>query len=71
VVVVEVKQRKSAAYGHPAELIDGRKLQRLRTAALHYLSYVLLRPDSAWRIDAVLVLGTERYHRLQHLENVA
>lgn len=70
VVVVEVKQRKSAAYGHPAESIDRRKLARLRATAQHYVNYELRRPHAPIRLDAVLILGTEQRHTLQHLEGV-
>lgn len=69
VVVIEVKQRKSSAYGHPAESIDGRKLARMRAAAQHYVSFVLRR-DAAVRFDAVVLLGTEQRYDLQHLRNV-
>lgn len=70
VVVVEVKQRKNAAYGHPGESIDRRKLSRIRGVAQHYVSYVLKEPSARLRLDAVLVLGTEERFQLQHLENV-
>ena len=70
VVVVEVKQRKSVAYGQPAESIDGRKLRRLRATAQHYVSQVLRRPESRVRLDAVLVVGVEAGHSVQHLEDI-
>lgn len=70
VVVVEVKQRKSAAYGHPAESISGPKLARLRAAALHYVTYTLRRPEARVRLDAVLVLGTRERHTLTHIEGI-
>lgn len=35
---VEVKLRKTAAYGTPGEFVDRRKQEKLRTAALLYLS---------------------------------
>lgn len=70
VVVVEVKQRKSAAYGHPAESIDARKLGRLRATAQHYASFELRRPHAAIRLDAVLIVGTEQRFALTHLEAV-
>lgn len=70
VVIVEVKQRKSAAYGDPSESIDRRKLARLRAAAQHYASFALRRPDASLRLDAVLLLGTEARFELRHLEDV-
>ena len=38
VVFVEVKLRKSAAFGQPGEFVDRRKQERLRAAAQMYLS---------------------------------
>ena len=70
VVVVEVKQRRSAAYGDPGESIDARKLARLRAAAQHFASFALKRPDAPLRLDAVLLLGTEAGFELRHLEDV-
>lgn len=71
VIVVEVKQRKSAAYGHPAESIGSRKLARLRATAQHYLTYELRQPHAPLRIDAVLLLGTPQRYELTHLTDVA
>jgi len=36
-VICEVKTRRSAAYGTPAEAVGARKLRRLRELALHWL----------------------------------
>ncbi|KAE8762496.1 YraN family protein [Georgenia thermotolerans] len=38
VVIVEVKTRRSGAYGHPAEAVDRVKLARLRRLAGRWLS---------------------------------
>ncbi len=70
-VAVEVKQRKSAAYGHPAEHVGARQLARVRLALQHYASFVLRRPSAALRVDVVLVLGTEQRHQITHLRAVA
>lgn len=70
VVVVEVKQRRSVRYGHPAESIDARKLVRLRRTAQHYVVFSLRRPEAPLRIDAVLLLGDEGRHQIRHLRNV-
>lgn len=70
VVVVEVKQRSSAAYGYPAESIDRRKLARLRATAHYYVNFVLREPDASMRLDAVLVLGTRERHSIEHLKDV-
>ena len=70
IVFVEVRQRKTAAYGSAAESITARKLQRLRTTALHYLVATFGRDDLPVRFDAVLFAGTQRKFRLEHLENI-
>lgn len=70
VVVVEVRQRKTVRYGDPAETIDARKLRRIRAAARHFVSVALGRPDTAVRIDAVVLVGDEREHALRHLVDI-
>lgn len=70
VVVVEVRQRRNARFGDPAETIDSRKLARLRRTAQHYLVFELRRPAAPLRLDAVLLLGDEHRHQLRHLENI-
>jgi len=70
VVFVEVRQRRSAAYGHPAETLDRRKLTRLAYAARRYLAERLQRPDAASRFDAVVVVGGEPSAELTHLRDV-
>lgn len=70
VVFVEVRQRKTNAYGGAAESITLRKLQRLRKTALHYLVSTFGRDDLPVRFDAVLVTGSKTNFRLEHLENI-
>lgn len=70
VVVFEVKQRKDARYGHPAEALDARKLKRVHQTALHYVTYVLRQPEANLRFDAVLILGNERSYRLEHSKDI-
>jgi len=70
VVVVEVRQRRSDAYGHPAETLNTRKLRALRATALHFVTFALRRPSMALRLDAVLISGDERHHRIDHLEGI-
>ncbi|HKI57586.1 MAG TPA: YraN family protein [Trueperaceae bacterium] len=70
VVFVEVRQRRSAAHGHPAETLDRRKLARLALTARRYLAERPWREDAASRFDAVLVVGDERAPRLTHLRDV-
>ncbi|MEJ2667888.1 MAG: YraN family protein [Deinococcales bacterium] len=70
IVFVEVRQRRSVAFGHPAETVDARKLARLMRAARRFLSERLGDPDAPARFDAVLVVGDERSPRLTHLRDV-
>ena len=70
VVFVEVRQRRSARHGHPAETLDRGKRVRWRRAALRYLARELGEPDAPARFDAVLVLGDEASPRLTHLRDV-
>ncbi len=70
VVFVEVRQRRSERYGHPAETLDRRKIQRWTRTARHYLAERLGDPDARTRFDAIVVLGDERAPRLEHLRDV-
>nr|BBH88659.1 UPF0102 protein [Thermosporothrix sp. COM3] len=53
-VFVEVKTRRSTAYGLPEEAVDARKQQRLIRIALYYLGTHEL-TECSWRIDVVAV----------------
>lgn len=70
VVFVEVRQRRSAEHGHPAETLGRRKLARLAATARRYLAARLGHPDAPSRFDAVLVVGGPRAARLTHLRDV-
>jgi len=70
VVFVEVRQRRSERYGHPAETLDRRMLGRWKRTARHYLATRLGDPDARMRFDAILVLGDEGAARLEHLRDV-
>lgn len=64
-VFVEVKARETLAFGRPAEAVDRRKQQKLRTTAQVYLmNKNKLECDR--RFDVVEVLGEEI---LNHIEN--
>ncbi|GLV47900.1 UPF0102 protein [Thermus sp. LT1-2-5] len=62
-VVVEVKQRASGRFGTPLEAITPQKLHRLLQSA----RYLLGRDDLPVRLEAVLVHGTPKAFRLEHL----
>lgn len=62
-VAVEVKQRRSDNFGTPVEAITPAKLERMRLSVL----YLLRRDDVMVRLEAVLVYGNTRRHRLEHL----
>ncbi len=69
VVFVEVRQRRSAAYGGAGGSISAAKQRRLRRTAAHYLAMVLRDPEARLRCDAVLVAGEGPQARLTHLED--
>ncbi len=69
-VFVEVRQRRSDRFGHPAETLDRRKLERLRRTARHFLATRTADDAAPVRFDAVLLVGDERSHRLTHLRDV-
>lgn len=54
-VVVEVKTRRSTAYGHPAEAVTAAKLARVRRLAALWLAVHEIRPRSV-RVDVIAVL---------------
>lgn len=62
-VVVEVKQRASGRFGTPLEAITPKKLFRLLQSA----RFLLGRDDLPVRLEAVLVHGTPKAFRLEHL----
>lgn len=62
-VVVEVKQRASGRFGTPLEVITPKKLFRLLQSA----RFLLGRDDLPVRLEAVLVHGTPKAFRLEHL----
>jgi putative endonuclease len=67
-VFIEVKTRKSSAYGNPEEAVDFRKLKKIEKTALFWLNenpaYNL-----PWRIDVLALEMTEKI-KITHLENV-
>ncbi len=70
IVFIEVRQRAKDTHGTAAESITRYKIQRLQKTALSFLVERYQRDDLPVRFDAVLVLGNEKSHRLEHLENI-
>lgn len=69
-VAVEVKTRRSTAFGHPAEAVTARKLARVRRLTAQWLAAHETRPASV-RVDviAILLTGTGAA-QLEHLPGV-
>ena len=61
-VAVEVKQRRGERFGTPLEAITPKKIERMQASAIHLLE----RDDVSVRLEAVLVYGSERNHRIDH-----
>lgn len=70
-VVCEVKTRRSASFGHPAEAVTARKVARLRRLAARWLEESGLRPPDV-RIDVVAVMRPPQGPAVvEHLRAVA
>ncbi len=58
ILFVEVKTRRSQAFGRPLQAVNRTKRQLLRKSATHWLSqHHLLRTETIYRFDAVEVIG--------------
>ena len=69
-VVVEVKTRRSTAYGHPAEAVTAVKLARVRRLAAQWLAVHDVHPSSV-RVDVIAVLLLRgRAAQVDHLVGV-
>ncbi|MFQ5458771.1 MAG: YraN family protein [Myxococcota bacterium] len=68
IVFVEVKARRTSAYGDPALAITARKRRRIARAAQHYLS-VMRMPDRRARFDVVTLVREEGDWRIRILRN--
>ena len=69
-VFVEVKTRRSTAFGRPAEFIDYRKQRKLMKAAMRYA----YSPDIDMRFDVIEVLYSDTpegfaVNEINHIEN--
>ena len=72
-VFVEVRARRSAAYGSPEESVTPAKARRLTLTAQDFLGRrVVASANLEWRIDLVAIrLGTNRrVLSINHLENI-
>ncbi|MGI9333274.1 MAG: YraN family protein [Gammaproteobacteria bacterium] len=56
-VFVEVRYRRSAGFGGPAESVDANKRRRLRTAAEHFLQRYRGAAFESCRFDVVALIG--------------
>ena len=69
-VAVEVKTRRSVAYGHPAEAVTARKLARIRGLTVEWLRTHPVRPASV-RVDVIAItLAPGGAACLEHLVGV-
>jgi putative endonuclease len=68
-VFVEVRYRRAAQFGTPAETVDVRKQARLRATAEHFLQRHPQGCKSACRFDIVAVSGEGADARLEWLQN--
>ena len=64
---VEVKTRRSLAFGRPGEAVTARKRARIRALARQYLMEAALRP-SVIRFDVVEIVVGPRGSLVTHLE---
>ncbi|WP_299430898.1 YraN family protein [uncultured Meiothermus sp.] len=62
-VAIEVKQRRDAVFGTPLEALTPTKYQRIYRSVV----YLLGRDDVPVRLEAVLVHGTPKQFRIEHL----
>jgi len=68
IAFVEVKTRRSKAFGEPEEAVTPKKLKKLEKTALHWLSENK-KIAQLWRIDIIAIhLGSD--HEIIHLKNV-
>ena len=70
VVFVEVKTRRSVSHGFPIEAITAAKRERMKRAALAWLSEHQ-HAARAFRFDVIsIVLSPEGNHNVSHFENI-
>lgn len=64
-VFVEVKTRRSEAFGGPAEAVDPRKREKMRSLALRYVSS--LKEEPAARFDVVSITYEGGNRLIEHI----
>lgn len=69
VVFVEVRYRRNASFGTPAETVDARKRHKLRASAEHYLQQHRADSKKAARFDIVAIQGSLSDARIEWLPN--
>jgi putative endonuclease len=68
-VFVEVRYRRSADFGAPAETVDPRKQRRLRATAEYYLQRMPKGSKQACRFDIVAISGEGETARLEWVQD--
>lgn len=70
--IVEVKTRRSTAFGHPFEAVDARKRRRLWQLGN---AWIEAHPDCArgrsLRIDAIGIIGDGAAASIEHLQDIS
>jgi putative endonuclease len=69
-VFVEVKTRKTEAFGRPVSAVDGKKRHLMSRAAVRYLKSIR-QPGVCFRFDVVEVVGAvgDKHPVIRHIEN--
>ena len=66
-VIVEVKTRKSAAFGEPEAFVDRQKQRNLIRAAMCYAKYKCVTKEI--RFDIISVVNSPECHDINHIED--
>lgn len=64
---VEVKTRRDGGYFSPAEAVDHKKEENVKSTAAAYLAATKLK--SKFRFDIIEVILCEKQYKIRHLEN--
>lgn len=70
IVFVEVKARRSRAFGYPEEAVTNIKIEKIYRVGMQYLKEKKL-IDSPWRIDVVAILFKDQEPEIEHISNVS